>query len=156
MPDYPTEAQRVDDNVSAMTMAGNGDVWVSSFFYGLARLSPNGQVQTKVMQDLVNYTPAKAGTSAMAPTSALATDPLDGSLWAGANWWGGITRLKGGGTVKYSADVFGAVLTSASAVSDIQFDRSGGKRRVLVSFEGLKNEKTGVVTPGLIGIYDGD
>ncbi|RKH54338.1 hypothetical protein [Corallococcus llansteffanensis] len=156
VPDYPSEAQRVDDNVSGMAMAGNGDVWVSSFFYGLARLNPQGQVQTKVMQDLVNYSPARGSTPAMAPTSAVATDPLDGSLWVGANWWGGITRLKGGGTVKYSADVFGTAVTSVSAVSDIQFDRSGGKRRVLMSFEGVKNPKTGVVTPGLIGIYEGD
>ncbi|WP_233595679.1 hypothetical protein, partial [Corallococcus sp. CA031C] len=156
VPDYPSKEQRVDDDVSGMAMAGNGDVWVSSFYHGLARLGPSGEVQGKVMQDLVNYTPARGTTAAMAPTSAVATDPLDGSLWVGANWWGGITRLKGGGTVKYSADVFGTALTSVSSVSDIQFDRSGGKRRVLVSFEGTKVAKTGVVTPGLIGIYDGD
>ncbi|NBD07747.1 hypothetical protein GTY96_02030 [Corallococcus sp. c25j21] len=153
---YPTAAQRVDDNVSGMALASNGGVWASSFYYGLARLSANGTVETRVMQDLVNYTPAKGGNAAMAPTSAVATDPRDGSLWVGANWWGGITRLKDGATVKYSGDVFGNTLTSVSSVSDIQFDRSGSRRRVLVSFEGTKNAKTGVVTPGLIGIYDGD
>ncbi|MGE6760872.1 hypothetical protein ACQKGO_22830 [Corallococcus interemptor] len=156
VPDFPTEAQRVDDHVSGMAPAANDGVWVSSFYYGLARLSANGTVETKVMQDLVNYTPAKGGNPAMAPTSSVATDPWDGSLWVGANWWGGITRLKGGSTVKYSGDVFGNTVTSFSSVSDIQFDRSAGKRRVLVSFEGFKNEKTGVVVPGLIGIYEGD
>ena len=158
VPNYPKPEERVDDQVSGMAMAGNGtgDVWVSSFYYGLARLSADGTVQTKVMQDLVNYTPAKGTTPAMAPTSSIATDPWDGSLWVGANWWGGITRLKGGSTVKYSGDVFGTTVTSFSSVSDIQFDRSAGKRRVLVAFEGVKNEKTGVVTPGLIGIYEGD
>ncbi|RYZ40356.1 MAG: hypothetical protein EOO72_08585 [Myxococcaceae bacterium] len=156
VPNYPTAAQRVDDNVSGMAPASNGGVWVSSFYYGLARLSANGTVETKVMQDLVNYMPPKGSTPAMAPTSSIATDPWDGSLWVGANWWGGITRLKGGSTVKYSGDVFGNVVTSVSSVSDIQFDRSAGKRRVLVAVEGVKNAKTGVVTPGLIGIYEGD
>ncbi len=152
---YPTEADRVDDHISAMSVTSSGDVWVSSFFYGLARLSPNGTVQTKVMQDLINYTPAGNGKPAQAPSSAVAVDPQDGSVWVGAHWWGGMTRLKSGEVMKYGTNVFGSQLVNGSSVSDIQFDRSGGKRRVLVSFQGY-TKKDGTVVPGIIGIYTGD
>ncbi|RJS16622.1 hypothetical protein DRW03_30520 [Corallococcus sp. H22C18031201] len=151
---YPTEADRVDDHVSAMSMADNGDVWVASFVHGLARLSPSGQLQGTVTSQLINYTPATRGKPSMAPTSAVAVDPWDGSVWAGGNWWGGITRLKGGSAIPYGDATLGRQFVFGS-VADIQMDRSSSNRKVLVGFAGYVGTD-GRVVPGALGIYTGE
>jgi hypothetical protein len=163
----PTRAQRVDDAVSGIAVMPDGTIWVSSYNWGLAHVRASSNVLTegyqvlgKVKEGLINHSPRKPD---YAHTSSLALDPLDNSLWAGAHYGGGISRLKGGTIEKYGMNVFGN-LVHGQSVWDIQVDRSGGKRRMLVGFQGIEHmrkradgtyEVTGYST-GAIGIYSGD
>jgi hypothetical protein len=72
----------------------------------------------------------------------MALDPLDGSVWMG-HPRGGLTRLKDGAWIHYTAAALGS--RASSQVRDIQVDTSGARRRILVSF-----------FSGAVGIYDGD
>jgi hypothetical protein len=82
--------------------------------------------------------------------SAVAVDPLDGSVWTGARWLGALFRVKDGGVRTYCVD-FGTRLCS-SRISDIQVDGSGATRRILVGFMGNDEHRI----PGAIGIYTGN
>lgn len=157
VPDYPRVDQRKDDGVSGIALMGDGTIWVSSFEWGLAHLRAGENVASDgysvlgyEAKNLVNYSP-KTGRAA---TFSVAADPGDGGLWAGAGWGGGITRFKGGGTVTYGMDVFGNF--ALQHVRDIQADRSGGKRRMLVSFSGMQDGPGKPISTGGIGIYSGD
>lgn len=144
---YARPEQRTEDMVSAMAIVPAANladikVWVSSFANGLIQLDAEGNVLRSLKNDLI------------APhVASVAVDPLDNSAWAGTAWGGGISRV-GGGVTKYSYSLFGSQL-SAMRIPDIQVDRSGARRRMLVAFEGIA-PKTGPVTPGAIGIYEGD
>ncbi|XXF79385.1 hypothetical protein P2318_06430 [Myxococcaceae bacterium GXIMD 01537] len=164
---YPRRDQRVDDSVSGIAVMPDGTIWVSSYNWGLAhvRASPDVisqgyHVISRVKEDLINYWSRRPQ---YAHTSSIAADPLDNSIWAGAHYGGGITRLRGGSVEKYGMNVFGDLVHEQS-VWDIQVDRSHGKRRMLVAFGGVARTQklpdgttvvTGIV-PGAIGIYSGD
>jgi hypothetical protein len=140
-PRAPRESERRDDNVSGMSVAKDGTVWVSSFTQGLAKMDDEGNVRRAFGQ-------AEIGTTAL---NTVAADPFDNSVWAGDRWNGVIYRLKDNTLQHYGCSVFGRTLCG-SRIADIQVDTSSGKRRMLVAF--LGNEKGTI--PGAVGIYLGD
>jgi hypothetical protein len=139
-PNWPTKAQRVDDHVSGMAVMSDQSVWVSSFNRGLTLISSSGQRLRTLSTELVD---------GKGLVSAVAADPLDDSLWAGASWGGGLSRVRGGTVQHYGSSVLPSQLVWMR-VTDIQVDRwTGTTRRILVGFEGSGS------TPGAIGIYVG-
>jgi hypothetical protein len=60
---------------------------------------------------------------------------------------GGIARLQGSATTKYALDVFHDLANMG--IEDIQFDRSGAQRRVLVGF------RASGTTAGFVAVYQG-
>lgn len=144
VPDYPTPSQRVDDVVSGMAAMPDGTVWVSSFAHGLAHLDSSGGVLGYVSDGL-------AGAPAI---SAIARDRWDDSIWTGAWWGGGISRIQGGAIHQLGYDELGADLFF-EPVWDIQADRSSPSRRMLFAFLGY-TRADGTRVPGAIGIYSGD
>jgi hypothetical protein len=139
-PQMPRLEDRVDDNVSGMAMASDGTVWVSSFSWGLAQMTDEGQVLRRLGAP-------ELGTSYL---SVVAADPLDGSVWAGDRWNGVLFRVRGTGIQQYACDTFGTTLC-ASRIADIQVDTSGPRRRILVGF--LGNDEVTPPIPGALGIY---
>jgi hypothetical protein len=137
--------ERTPDAVSGIAVAADGSVWVGSFSLGLAQLTPEGTVVRRLRTELVD----KLGR-----VSSVAADPIDGSIWAGANWGMGISRVRGNTVAHYSGSVFGVELAN-SGISDIQIDKSGSRRRVLVGFRGYKRSDKRWVA-GTIGIYVGN
>ena len=121
--------------VSALAAMPDDTVWVSSFAWGLAHLDSAGGI--------LGY--ALTGQSERF-VSSLARDPSDNSVWAGLQYGGGVTRLKGGDVDRYGT-ALGEV--GRQPVVDIQSDTNSPHRRMLVGF-GATSEKAGVV-----GIYDG-
>ena len=144
-PNMSRPEERTSDNVSGIAVAADGNVWVGSFSRGLAELTPEGAVVRRFSTELAD----RRGL-----VSSLAADPLNGSIWAGASWGGGVSRVKGNTVAHYGVSVFGVELAN-SRISDIQIDKSGGKRRVLVGFMGYERSDKRWVT-GSIGIYEGD
>jgi hypothetical protein len=138
-PNVPTYAQRVDDHVSGMAVMSDQSVWVGSFTRGLALLSSSGQRLRTLSTELVD---------GYGYVSAIAGDPLDSSVWAGASWGGGLSRVRGSTVQHYGSGVLPSSLVWMR-ISDIQVDRSGTPRRILVGFQGTDS------TPGAIGIYTG-
>ncbi len=137
--------QRTADTVSAIAVASDGTVWVGSFARGLAQLAPDGTVLRRLSTELVDH---------RGLVSSVGADPLDGSIWAGASWGGGLSRVRGNTVAHYGTGVFGTDL-SMSRISDVQADRSGTRRRMLVSFMGYQLNATQWVA-GTLGIYTGD
>ena len=138
-PNYPTVQQRVDDNVSGMAVMSNQSVWVGSFTQGLALLDSSGQRQRTLSTELVDG----AGR-----VSAVAADPSDDSVWAGANWGEGLSRVRGSQVILYGESVLPDQVHWLP-VTDIQVDRSVSPRRVLVAFDGTTSRS------GAIGVYTG-
>jgi len=138
-PTMPTVQQRVDDLVSGMAVMSDQSVWVGSFARGLALLDASGQRLRTLSTELVD---------GYGYVSAVAADPLDDSVWAGARWGGGISRVRGSTVQKYGTGVLPDNLVW-TRVNDIQVDRSGATRRILVAFEGSSS------SPGAVGIYVG-
>jgi len=134
--------QRTDDLVSGIAVVGSS-AWVGSFGHGLAELDDNGQVVRTLKNEL-----------AAPHVASVAADPANGSIWAGHSWGGGISRVRGGAVTHYGLSVLGPEL-STLRVPDIQVDRSGPRRRMLVAFQGA-TLADGTVMPGTIGIYSGD
>ncbi|MFP2910522.1 hypothetical protein ACLESD_36885 [Pyxidicoccus sp. 3LFB2] len=137
---YSRPEQRTDDVVSGMAVVGT-TVWVGSFGNGLAQLNENGEVIRTLKNEL-----------AAPHVASIAADPLDDSIWAGTSWGGGLSRVKNG-VERYGMSLFGRELASMR-VPDIQVDRTGSRRRMLVAFQGYT--QNGTVVPGAIGIYSGD
>jgi hypothetical protein len=137
--------QRNPDFVSSMAVAGDGTVWVGSFARGLTQMTTEGQVLRQLSTELVD----RKGY-----VSAVVADPLDGSIWAGGSWGGGLSRVKDNTITHYDYSVFGLDL-SMSRVPDIQVDTSGSKRRLLVAFLGYERSDKRWVA-GSIGIFTGD
>ncbi len=107
--------QRTSDHVSGIAVTKDGRVWVGSFSRGLAELTPEGRGGAPAEPELAD----RRGC-----VSAVAADPLNGSVWAGASWGGGISRVKDNTVTHYGVPVFGLELAN-SRVSDIQMDTSG-------------------------------
>ncbi|WP_426747877.1 hypothetical protein VZQ01_12100 [Myxococcus faecalis] len=145
-PEYSTPAERVPDNISGAVVANDGTVWLSSFSNGLVRIDANGAVLGHL---------GKGSGLVDKYLSALGKDPSDGSIWTGASWGGGLSRVKGGNITNYGLDVFGRRY-GMSRVSDIQADASGSGRRMLVSFLGYQDSTTKKWVAGVIGIYEGN
>jgi len=138
-PQLPTREQRVDDHVSGMAVMSDQTVWAGSFTRGLAQLSSSGQRLRTLSTELAD----RRGY-----VSAVASDPLDQSVWAGTAWGGGLSRVRGSTVQIYGSGVLPNEVLNLR-VSDIQVDRSGSTRRLLVGFLGSDS------TPGSIGIYSG-
>lgn len=138
-PTWPTREQRVDDHVSGMAVMSDQTVWVGSWVRGLAQLSSTGQVLRTLSTQLAD------GRGYVA---SVAGDPLDQSVWAGMSWGGGLSRVRGSTVEQYGSGVLPSSVLNMR-VSDIQVDRSGSTRRILVGFLGSDT------TPGSIGIYSG-
>jgi hypothetical protein len=138
-PNIPTKAQRVDDHVSGMAVMSDQSVWVGSWTRGLALLDPSGTRLRTLSTELVD---------GKGYVSAVAGDPLDNSVWAGASWGGGLSRVQGTTVLKYGSGVLPSELVWMR-ISDIQVDRSSNPRRILVAFQGTDT------TPGAIGVFSG-
>jgi len=138
-PNIPTQAQRVDDHVSGMAVMGDQSVWVGSFTRGLALLDASGHRLRVLTTELVD---------GEGRVSAVAADPRDGSVWAGASWGEGLSRVRGGQVILYGESVLPEAVHWLE-VTDIQVDRSGGTRRMLIAFDGTPKRH------GVIGVYTG-
>ncbi len=138
-PNYPRPADRVDDLVSGAAAMHDGTVWLSSFKYGLAHLDSGGGVSARVSTSDGLFTNK---------LSAVAADPGDQSVWAGANSGGGVTRMRGGSFQTYDGAVFGLELAN-EGISDLQMSGAGNGRLVVVSFAGDKSHA------GAVGVYSG-
>ena len=79
---------------------------------------------------------------------AVVRDPIDDSLWAGAHWEGGISRMSGGAFTQYGGSVFGEALTNEGIV-DLQAWGLGTSRLMVVSWAG------DATRGGVVGIYSG-
>src|SRR5437868_2672990 len=138
-PEMPTREQRVDDLVSGIAVLSDQSFWVGSWARGLAQLNSSGQVLRMLSTELID---------GHGYVSAVAADPLDDSVWAGASWGGGLTRVRGSTIQRYGTGVLPSALVWMR-ITDVQVDRSGSTRRILVGFLGDDS------TPGSIGIYSG-
>lgn len=141
-PQIPTREQRKDDLVSDLVLMPDGTVWISSYAWGLAKLSDAGLVTAHHL----------AGDKDRF-VSALERDPRDGSLWIGHRWGGGLMRMHTEGEFVSHNSVLGRF--SGHAVWDIQAVGTGEDRKVLVAFSAYRNAAGEIVYPGLIGIYTG-
>ncbi|MFL5322287.1 MAG: hypothetical protein ACJ790_21700 [Myxococcaceae bacterium] len=130
-------SERTDDTVFGAATNGDGTFWVGSAANGMAHVSSSGTVLGYLKNDLISSN-----------VSAVEADPLDGSIWAGARWGGGVNRIKGGQVTHYSLSVFGPNLANLP-VTDVQSMGSGGSRKILVTFDGQGS------SPGAVGIYSG-
>jgi hypothetical protein len=125
-----SSTHRTDDFVQDLAVMGDA-LYIGSIPNGLARYR-DGQVT-----QIGDLAPGSQGK-----VTALEADE-DGSLWVG-HQWGGVTRVMPDGSRQlWSYQVLGAPLIS-EPVWDIQIDRRGGQRRMLVSFRA-----------GAIGVYHG-
>ncbi|HEY3449187.1 MAG TPA: hypothetical protein VGK67_22715 [Myxococcales bacterium] len=122
--------QRTDDNVSGMSLAEDGSLWIGSFSNGLAHRKSDGTVEF-ITTGLID--PKRV--------SSVQVDPLDGSVWVGASK-GGITRIQAGVFTAWDGSVLGSRTTGE--IPDIQVDRSGARRRIVVAFKS-----------GSVGVYEG-
>jgi hypothetical protein len=138
-PHLPTREQRVDDHVSGMAVMSDQSVWVGSWVRGLALLDASGSRLRTLSTELVD---------GKGYVSAVARDPLDDSVWAGASWGGGLSRVRGTTVMKYGSGVLPSHLVWMR-ILDIQVDRSSSPRRILVGFHGTDS------TPGAVGVYTG-
>ena len=132
----PTPSQRKDDLAFDASLAGDGSLWIASPAWGLAHLSPDGKVLGTVQGGLVSP-----------HTSSVQVD-ADGSVWAGARWGGGLSRLSGGGISHVDAAVLGQAL-AALPVSGLHLQRTAGGRRLVVAFDASATHA------GAVGIYEG-
>jgi hypothetical protein len=138
-PEMPTREQRVDDHVSGIAVLSDQSFWVGSWVRGLTQLNSSGQVLRRLSTELID---------GHGYVSAVAADPLDNSVWAGASWGGGLTRVRGSTIQRYGTSVLPSALVWMR-ITDVQVDRSGSTRRILVGFLGDDTN------PGSIGIYSG-
>jgi hypothetical protein len=132
----PTPSERKDDLAFDASLAADESLWVASPAWGLAHLSPEGTVLGRVQSGLVSPHP-----------SSVAVD-TDGSVWAGARWGGGLSRLVGGGITHVDAATLGPELASLP-VSTLQVVRTGSGRKLLVGFDASPTHA------GAVGIYEG-
>ncbi|MCP3139661.1 ligand-binding sensor domain-containing protein [Pyxidicoccus xibeiensis] len=141
-PTIPTPEQRVDDLVSDLVLMPDGTVWVSSFAWGLAKMSDTGQV-----------TAHHLGGEPDRFVSSLERDTRDGSLWIGHRWGRGLMRMHTEGDFVSHNAVLGPL--AGLPIWDIQVVGTGDSRKVLVAFSAYRDALGNIVHPGAIGIYTG-
>ena len=132
----PTPSERKDDLAFDASLADDGSLWVASPAWGLAHLSPEGNVLGRVQVGLASPHP-----------SSVRVD-VDGGVWAGARWGGGLSRLQGGAITRVDASVLGLEL-AALPVSALHVQRTAGGRRLYVAFDADGSHA------GALGIYEG-
>lgn len=131
----PLPSQRKPmDAVHGIAALPDGSVYVGG--YGLRHLDAFGK--------LIADEAARANSSSV---GAVALDPSDGSVWVGNLYAGGLSRLQGSATAKYGFNLFGNLANMG--IEDIQLDRSGAQRRVLVGF------RANGTTAGFVAVYQG-
>jgi hypothetical protein len=133
----PTPSERKDDNVFGAATSGDGTFWIGSGAWGLVHVSSTGAPLGYLSTELISP-----------QVSGVAVDPTDGSVWAGARWGGGVSRVQAGQVVKYGLAVFGPAIANLP-VTDVQTTGTGTARQVLVTFDGTPS------APGALGIYTG-
>jgi hypothetical protein len=138
-PQIPKPSERVDDLVSGTAALPDGTVWVSSFNWGIAHVDASGTVTARL---------TTADGLVSNRISALAADSGDGTIWAGANFGGGVSRRAGSGFVPYGQAIFGAAIADQGVV-DIQSSMTPGGRRIVVAFGG------NATTAGVVAVYSG-
>ncbi len=142
-PNYPMPDQRKDDSISGAAAMADGSVWESSFLWGLAHIDASGNV--------IGYESETDGLVSN-KLSSIATDPSDQSVWTGANFGGGLSRLSGQTFTQYDHKVFGWDIAGEGVIDIQPFSppvSTGGSRLMVVSFMG-DNTNAGVV-----GVYSG-
>ena len=132
----PTPSERKDDLAFDASLADDGSLWIASAAWGMAHLSPDGKVLGTVQGGLVS------------PHASSVQVDVDGSVWAGARWGGGLSRLSGGGITHVDASVLGPELASLP-VSGLHLQRTASGRRLIVAFD------TSGTHAGAVGIYEG-
>ncbi|AGC48652.1 hypothetical protein MYSTI_07380 [Myxococcus stipitatus DSM 14675] len=138
----PTREQRKDDVVSDLALMPDGTVWVSSFAWGLAKLSDTGQVLDHALTgDAERF------------VSSLERDSRDGSVWIGHQWGRGLMRLHTDGAFVTHNKVLKGL--ASQPIWDIQVVGSGDSRVVLVGFGASRDGSNNITRPGAIGIYTG-
>ena len=131
-PDARNAADWVFDYVSGIAAMKGGDAWIASSTNGLRHVDHDGHL----LGDVTQYLPSRA-------LGTVARDPSDESVWIGYRDGHGLTRMMPDGSMlQYAGAALGD--NAGSAVWDIQIDRSGPQRRVIVAFR-----------RGAVGIYDG-
>lgn len=137
VPQDPNPEQAVWDDTHGFAPLLDGKAWVGSSTKGVALLGPDQKVLGHYLAPLIDRS-----------VTAMATDPLNGSMWAGHGGVlrkGGLTRVVGTSFEHHSANALGN--WAKSRVYDIQAQKVGpnGKRRMIVAFWN-----------GAVGLYDGD
>ncbi|WP_443096578.1 hypothetical protein, partial [Pyxidicoccus fallax] len=140
--DKPTGAQRIDDLISDLVLMPDGTVWLSSFARGLAKMDSTGVVTARHL-----------AAEHERFVSSLERDPLDGSLWIGHRWGGGLMRMHTEGDFVSHNSVLGNL--AGLPVWDIQVVGSGENRKVLVAFDAFRDKTGNITHRGAIGIYTG-
>ena len=138
-PNIPHPNQLVEDAISGAAAMNDGSVWLSSYSLGLAHVDASGNVIARLT--------ANDGLTSTELGSVVA-DPLDQSVWAGASWDGGISRLSGGQFTTYNDSVLGPDLID-QRVSDLQSFGTGPTRQIVASFLGDTKPA------GAVAIYSG-
>ena len=133
---FPGPGDRTDDIVFGIAAMSDGSAYVGSGYLGLRHIDGFGS--------LISDETSRLGSTFV---GAVVRDPLDGSVWVGNRYAGGIDRLRGAATDHYALNLFGTLANSG--IEDIQFMGSGASRKALVGFR-----QTGS-TAGFVAIYSG-
>jgi hypothetical protein len=80
---------------------------------------------------------------------AVARDPIDGTIWVGNRYAGGLHRLRSDGSTDHFASNTFANLANMG-IEDVQFAVGGGSRKVLVAF------RAGLGNAGFVAVYSGN
>jgi hypothetical protein len=125
------------DTVFGIAALPTGEVYVGSGAFGLRRLDASGNLISDETSRLYSKS-----------VGAVARDPIDGTVWVGNRWAGGLHRLHGdGSTDHFALDPFG--ILANMGIEDVQFAVSGGSRKVLVAF------RAGLGNAGFVAVYSG-
>jgi hypothetical protein len=133
----PLPSERIQDLVFGIAAMPNGDVYIGSGWLGLRRLDAFGNLKSDETARLF----AKS-------VGAVARDPLDGTVWVGNRYAGGLHRLRpDGSTDHFALNTFGNLANMG--IEDVQFALSGASRNVLVAF------RSGLGNAGFVALYSG-
>lgn len=137
-PGSTTDDYALDDAVSGIAGLADGTAWLGSFAHGLIHIDSYGSI----LGDATANLPTRY-------VSAVALDPLDGGLWVGLNWGGGVSRMRGGAWMSYGTATFGDTL-GAESVGNVQGFAGAGGRKIAVAF------KPGGGYAGAVAVYSGN
>jgi hypothetical protein len=138
----PLKSERIEDLVFGLAALPNGDVYVGSGSFGLRHLDAYGSLR-------FDETSRLCGDSRPCKVGAVARDPVDGTVWVGNRYTGGLHALRpDGSTDHFALNTFGNLANVG--IEDVQFGVSGGARKVLVGFRATGG------TPGFVAVYSGN